>query len=274
MGRFRFNEYKRRGLIPMAGLGLAAYYFFVLVPLKRHAESLDVPLQNAWRRLAASLERTNATSLDFLSITNQLKETRQAVRLLENARQKAGARLMLGDKVRGRMSAPFQLVEYQNERNKQVEELAKLAKQEQVTVDPLVLAGLPEHTVEVKQPDLLWASLALIDGLVTTALHCKVAAIHSLEAPIPFTNAPPVEPSGYVAEIPLEVELTGSLMNVGKLLQSLPLRADEIRTAGLPAASSDKAPLFVDRIVLKKQSPDKPDEVRLFMRVVGYVIRE
>ena len=42
-----FSEYQRRGLIPLAGLALAAYYSFVILPLARKAQSLDGPLQKA-----------------------------------------------------------------------------------------------------------------------------------------------------------------------------------------------------------------------------------
>ena len=272
--KFNLSPYKRRGLIPLAGLTLALYYFFVLVPLERRAGSLDSPLRNDWQKLALSLEQTNARSLDFTRITNQLQETRQALQLLESARQKVNGRLQLGEKVRARMNAPFQLVEYQNERSKQLDELIKLAKNEQVTLDPAVLAGFPEHTADVAQPDLLWAALALIDSLLTTTVNCKVTAIHSLEAPLALTNPPPADVSGRLAEIPLQLEFTGPTANIGQVLQSLPLRSDEIRAAGLPEVPGDKLPLFVDRLIIKKQTPEKPDEVRISLRVLGFVLRE
>ena len=58
------------------------------------------------------------------------------------------------------------------------------------------------------------------------------------------------------------------------LLQYLPLRADELKAAGSPEIRPDKAPLFIERLVMRKQSPDKPDEVRLSLRAVGFVFRE
>jgi hypothetical protein len=272
--KFNLSQYKRRGLIPLAGLTLALYYVFVLVPLQRRASSLDTPLRNDWQKLALALDQTNARSLDFTHITNQLHETRQALQLLESAKQQVTARLLLGQKVRARMNAPFQLVEYQNERSKELDELAKLAKQEQVTLDPAVLDGLPEHTADVTQPELLWAALAMIDSLLTTTLHCKVTSIHSLEAPLSLTNPPPADVSGRLAEIPLQIEFTGPTVNIGHVLQSLPLRPDEIRAAGLPEVPDDKLPLFVDRLIIKKQTPDKPDEVSVSLRVLGFVLRE
>ena len=172
------------------------------------------------------------------------------------------------------MHADFQLVDYENERSRQLDELSNLAKQQQVAVEPAVFAGFPEHTADVKQPALLWAALSLTEGLLRTALQCKVAAIHSLEVPPVLTNAPPTNGTERLAEIPLQVEFTASAASAARLVQCLPLRADEIRAAGLPEAPADKPALFVDRLIMQKQSPDKPDEVHVWLRAVGFVLRE
>jgi hypothetical protein len=274
--KFRFQEYRRRGIIPLTGLALAAYYLFVFLPLGRRAESLDAPLQKAWEKLSTSLDmgQTNATAIDFLRITNQINETRQALTVLESAKKQATARLQMDPALRARMSAPFQLLEYQNERSKQLDELSSLAKTQQVTIEPAVFAGFPEHTADVRQPALLWPALAAIDGLLRTAFQCKVTTIHSLEAPLALTNAPPTNGLERLAEIPLEIEFTASATNATRLLRCLPLRADEMRAAGLPEAPLDKPVLFIDRLVVRKQSPDKPDEVRVSLRAVGFVLRE
>jgi hypothetical protein len=42
----------------------------------------------------------------------------------------------------------------------------------------------------------------------------------------------------------------------------------------LAEAPPEKPALFIDRLVIKKQSPDKPDEVRVWMRLVGFVLRD
>jgi len=269
-----FSEYQRRGLIPILGVALAGYYLFVLQPLARRANSLDAPLQKAWQNLSLSLDQTNASAIDFLNITNQLGETRQALLMLENAKKQAAARLQLGPAVRARMHGDFQLVDYENERSRQLDELGNLAKQRQAVVDPAVFAGFPEHTAGVKQPSLLWASLSLTESLLRTALQCKVAAIQSLEVPPVLTNAPPTNGTDRLVEIPVQIEFSGSAASVAMLVQSLPLRADEIRVAGLPEASADKPALFVDRLIMQKQSPDKTNEVHVWLRAVGFVLRE
>jgi len=269
-----FSQYQRRGIVPLVGLVLAAYYLLVLLPLSRRAESLDEPLQKAWHKLCVSLDQTNATAVDFGYITNQLNETRQALVILENARQQATARLQLGAVVRAKMNADFALVEYENERSREMEELGNLAKQQQVTVEPAVFTSFPEHTADVKQPALLWAALSLTDTLLQTALRCKVTAIQSLDVPPVLTNAPPTNGTERLVQIPLNLEFSGSAASAVRLLQSLPLRADEIRATDLPEAPADKPPLFVDRLVVEKQSPDKPDEVHVWLRAVGYVLQE
>jgi hypothetical protein len=269
-----FSEYQRRGVVPLAGLALAAYYLFVLLPLTRWEESLDDPLDKAWQKLSIALEQTNATVIDFLQISNQLTETRQALLILDQAKQQATARLQLGAAVQERMRADFALVEYDNERSKQLEALGTRATQDKVPIEPAVFSSYPTHTADVKQPALLWASLALTDTLLQTALRCKVSSIQSLEVPAVLTNSPTTNNTDRLVEIPLQLEFSGSAVSATKLLQCLPLRADEIRAAALPEAPADKPPLFLDRLVVQKQSADKPDEVHVWLRAVGFVLRE
>jgi hypothetical protein len=269
-----FYQYRRRGLVPLLALGILLYYFLVFLPLQRRAQSLDEPLRDNWEALCASLGRTNATALDFHFISNQLSATRADLHILQEAKKKAAAQLQLAPSLQARMDAPFQLVEYQNERDKELDEIASLASQQKVTIAPDVYAGFPEHTVDVKQPRLLWAALSMIDGLLKTALQCKLTAIQSLDAPLGLTNPPPANASGAVAELPLQLEFTGSAQNVARFLQALPLRAQEMSAAGLADAPPGKPPLFIERFVLRKQSPDKPDALQVFLRVAGFVLRK
>jgi hypothetical protein len=204
MFSFLLNDRRRRTLVPLAALALTAGYLFVLMPLGQRADNLRDPLDKAWSRLAAVLGQTNSPTIDFVGITNQLEATRQAIAALETARKKAAARADLGEAVRERMNAPFQLVDYENERGKQQDDLRKLAAQHQVTIAPAVFEGYPAHTADVKQPTLLWAELALIEDVLTTAIRCKVTAIHALNVPLALTNSPPPEGVRTLAEIPVQ----------------------------------------------------------------------
>ena len=270
----KFQEYRRLTILPVSAVALAAFYLFFYLPLDRRSKNLDSPLQSAWTKLAASLDQTNPPALDFAHITNQLNQTRQALAILESTKQKASARLELGPAVRAKMNTVFQLVDFENDRNKQMDELMKAATNHQAKIEPPVLAGFPEHTADVKQPSLLWAELALVDGLLSTALQCKVSVIHELGLPLALTNAPGPNSAGELISIPVQVEFTAPVASVNTLLHSLPMRAEEMHAAGLPDAPVDKPPLFVDRLIVRKQAPEKTDEVRVWLRVLGFVVRE
>ena len=267
-------EIRRRSILPLLAAALAAVYLFGFVPLDHKAALQDEPLEKSWRKLAGLLGPTNVTKLDFVSLTNQYQETRAAFAAFETARKQARARVELDEDLRGLVCAPFSLVEYESAAYRQRTTLARLAKQQGVTLEPAVADGYPHQTADMTEPALLWAELAFLDDLLTTAINAKVATIHAVVAPLPLSNAPPTNNVRPLAELPVQIELTGPVPNIARFLQTLPLRASEIKAAGLPEAPTNKPALFIDRLVLRKQSPDKPDEVRLWLRAVGFVFRE
>lgn len=267
-------ETRRRLILPLLAGVMGAVYLFGFVPLDRKAANLAAPLEQSWRRLAAALGQTNALELDFVSLTNQLATTRDALATLERARQQARDRVELDADLRAQLAEPFLLVEYQYEAGRRMNALARLAKQQKVVLEPAVLAGFPEQSADMQEPALLWAELAFLDSLLTTAINAKVATIHFIAAQMPLTNAPAASNGRSLTELSLQIELTGPIANVARFLQTLPLRADEIKAAGLPEAPTNKPALFIDRVVLRKQSPDKLDEVRLSLRVAGFVFQK
>jgi hypothetical protein len=268
-----FREYQKRSLIPIAALGLAAYYAMVFVPVKHRAESLDVPLRQAWRRLAASLDQTNSAAIDFLNVTNQLAETRQALAAFEAARQKAISRIDLPTPLRVKLNSQFELVDFQNERSKELDDLMREGKEAQVTIEAPVFTGYPEHTADMKRPALLWPALLFANSVARTAIDCKVESLHSLEMPIGLTNSP-AGAGDQLVQIPIELEFSGSFANILRFLELLPLRSEEARGLGYTNAPAEKPVLLIDRLFVKKESPDKPDHARVFIRAVGYVLED
>ncbi|HEV2209153.1 MAG TPA: hypothetical protein VG167_10290 [Verrucomicrobiae bacterium] len=266
-----FREYRRRAWLPLSLSVLTLYYFLVLLPIDRRCARLDKPLQNAWRALVGP---TNSATVDFRQITNQLADTRQAVASLETAKSKVTAHLELPDALRNRLAAPFQLVDYQNERSQQIDQLDALAKQQKITVDPAVFTSFPEHTADIEDPSLLWASLAFTDNLLDLAVRCKVEAIHSLDAPVVLTNSTSSDAFPRWTALPIQVEFTASATNALRLLQALPLSADELRATGLADPVPGKVPLFIDRLIIRKESADKLDYVRVWVRALGFVSRD
>jgi hypothetical protein len=267
-------ETRYRSILPLLAGVLGAVYLFVFLPIDRKAGSLDAPLEQSWRKLAAALGQTNAFKLDFVSLTNQLNETRTALTAFELARKQARGRVELDAALREQLGGPFLFVDYKNEAGRRMDALAVLAKQEGVVLEPAVLAGFPEQSADMREPALLWAELAFLDSLLTTAIHAKVTTIHFIAAQMPLINAPPSSNGRSLAELPMQIELTGPITNVTRFLQTLPLRADEILAAGLPAAPTNKPALFIDQFMLRKQTPAKLDEARLSLRVVGFVFQK
>jgi hypothetical protein len=258
------------GLLPATAAGLLLYYALVFAPLQNKARDLDIPLRTAWTNLAANVGRSNVLALDFVYITNQLAQTREDLAALEEAKTKAAQRLELPAEVRTRMSAPFQLFDFQIDRSQKVEALVRLARELKVAIDPVVLVGFPEHTADMFEPSLLWPALHMVDGLLNTALRCGVSAVHALDVPMALTNSP-----GMIAPIHVQFEFTGTASAATRLIQSLPLRGiDELRAAGVPNPPPQKPVLFIERLIVRKQSPEKPDEVRVLLRAVGFVFRE
>jgi hypothetical protein len=269
-----FREYQRGAVVPLAGLVLAGYYLLVFLPLAHRADAIGDSLMRHWGQLTNVLDQTNAVALDFQRITNQLQDTRQALAQLHEARKQAAARFDLGPDLRAKMKAPFQNVEFEKDRGRKKDDLSNLAKQQEVVLEPAVLEGFPEYTSDVQQPALLWPALSLVDGLLVMAVQCKVTAICALESPLVFTNVPPLDSAGRVAQIPFQLEIIGTAANVLRLVQSLPLRGEELRAAGFTNGPPGKLPLLLDRLIIKKQSPDNPDELRVALRVVGFVFQE
>jgi len=264
-------EIRKRLILPLLAVVLVLIYAFGFLPLERESARLATPLAQSWRQLANALGKTNALELDFTGLTNQLHATQDAVAALEHARDQARRRVELDATVRTQLSQPFLLVDYRFEAGRRMIALAQLAKEKNVLLEPAVLNGFPEQSADMKEPALLWAQLTFLDCLLTTAINAKVTGIQSIAAPMPLTNAPSANNGRSLVELPLQIELTGATTNLARFLQTVPLRADEIQAAGLPAAPTNKPALFIDRFVLRKQSPDKPDEVRLSLQAVGFV---
>lgn len=267
------NERQRRLLIPAGGVALAAFFFLGFQPLSRQAEGLDAPLATAWKKLATTVGDSNATTLDFAGIAARLEQTRDSLQVLRAAREQAAARVAIGQDLRERLNAPFLLVDFQNEVQRQLGELTARAKQRRVELAPEVAQGFPAHTADLRQPELLWAELAFVSDLLDLAVNSQVTSIQSVSLLSAQTNRPSAAPVGRLVEVPVQLELTGPGPAINRLLASLPLRADEFADPKLPAAPTNKPALFIDRFLLRKETPQKPDQVHLSLRAVGFVFR-
>jgi hypothetical protein len=268
------HEYRRRGLLPVIVLALALFYLLVFRGASERSADLDKPLDKARAKLARATEQpTNTITFDFLHITNQLNETRQDLALFETAKKQLTTRLELSQATKDRLTSEFRGADFERDRARRRRQLENNAKAQQVTIEAKV--ALPEYNSEVAEPRLLWPALDFADNLLDSAVRCKVTTIHSLEvSTVPPTNYPAADLGGHWSKIPLEIEFTSPADNALKLLQSLPLKAEEIRAAGLFEPRAGKTPLLIDHLVIRKQTPEKVDEVRVWLQAAGFVWQE
>ena len=256
------------------GLGLAAYYFSIFHPLAQRAVEADKPLREAWDKLSAARIRGGGPRLDLVEMDQQIRQAKAAVTALDRSQERILTSIDSDSAARLKNHEPFQLVDFQIEKLLHIEELGRAAGQSNVSILPTVFANFPEYRADRGIPELLWGQLTFVDQLFSTAIRCKVASIQSLDLPPYTAHARSTNEPAFLYEIPMRVEMTGSMESISKLLASLPLRSQETTAANLPQAPVDKPALFVQRFILTKNSPTNPDEAHLDLRACGFVYRE
>jgi hypothetical protein len=259
-------------LLLLGTVVLALYVGLVYRPLSQRANELDGPVREMWKRLAeVSAGSASGGGRQLLRIDAAFEQVQGSLATVNAARAALAARIDPGPELAARLGAPFQLIEFQNERQLAMEELLREARQRKVKFDPALASGFPEYTAEYPQPGLLWAQLSLLQASLSAAIQCEVTGIASVAAP-PIETVRHLPGGGETpAEVTLEVELTGPAPAVARFLESLPLRQAELKARGLPAAKADKPAYFIERLFLRKESKDKLDEVRLRVTISSFV---
>lgn len=259
----------------LGGLFLALYYILVLVPLGDRVNTLDKPLQDAWKKmLKYRLTTATAQGVDLDTLERRLNQLKLTANELEQFTETARNRAALEPAVQAKMRQPFQLVDFQNERQLRLEELERMAKEKKIAVDSGVPYGYPEYSSDLKQPSLLWGHLAAVHQSLLVAIQCQITAINGVSARSP-RRIPPDEMQPRIAdELPFTLQLTGNMSAVNRFLTTLPLRTAEAQALGLPELPATKPALFIDRVMVRKESPEKPDIVRVELRAVALIYRE
>jgi hypothetical protein len=170
---------------------------------------------------------------------------------------------------RARMRQPFQLFEFQNERQTRLEELNRLAAKAKAELGPGVAQGFPEYLAEQAYPELLWPQLQLAHVLVAGALQAGVSGVSAVRlAPVQW---PARSTEEWLAELAADIEIRGSTTAVAMFLEMLPLRAAEIRERNLPEMPAYKPVMFIRGLVIRKEGRDQPDRVRLELSASTFV---
>jgi hypothetical protein len=268
------NQKRRRtqnGML-LAGLVLCFYFLTVYRPLSRQAAALDQPLLQTWQDLTqASAQITGPDHTQLPKIDAALQSVQDARALLERSRQTLIARILPTPQLATRINGPFQLIEFQSERQLATEQLWRLARQKKVQLDPNLAGGFPEYFADSSSPALLWVQLRLLQDVLTTAISCEVSRVEFVKSPAVSIYPAETGRPRDLADVPLEVELVGNAPAVLRFLESIPLRAEELPARGLPDAAPGKPAYFIDRLFLRKESREQVDEVRLRAVIRGFV---
>ncbi|MCX8107350.1 MAG: hypothetical protein N3G20_00950 [Verrucomicrobiae bacterium] len=251
---------------------LGTYYKLVFQPLVRQTAVLDKELVLLWDRLVSSNELVRACA--GLSIENhheRVAELKASLVDLQTVQKLISTHIDIPHTTRSRMEEPWQLIDFQIERLQQAGALLRVAKERGVSVEPAALAGLPEYTVDLPEPRLLWPRLDMAVQLVNSAIQCKVGSVKSLNQLPPVTHpglnrdAPPLE------EISMRIELVGVTDSITRFLKTIPTRGETLAQMGFTGPVTNKPVFFVDRLIVRKYAPDRPGEVQVEARVTGFV---
>lgn len=257
-------------LVVLGALTLAVLYLTVERRLAARLAEQEAPLADLRRRLAVAAGEagfTNNPSPERLAA--RLTELRAATAGFAAAVTGAQERLALPATLRERLDAPFQLVEFQNELGRRLEELGQAAATAKVTLDAAVAGGFPRHSPDLGRPELQWVQLDLVTRLVRGAVAARVAAVH--EIAVPVTPARPLEGSPAWDEVRAFIAFTGPAEAALALVTALTLTPQEAVPAGFPAELTGRPVLLLDRLLVRRSALERPDEVRVEL-VVSQVV--
>lgn len=249
-----------------------AVYVGGLQTLARRADALDRPLRQAWENFAATNRSSEATAgLPLDRLPEALATLRQTATELTTLRKQLEERLRLPVGVQDQLQTPFQIIDYENERIRLAEDLMKLARARKVTLAPAATNGLPVRAPDTAEPALLWARLAFARDLLLAAIHCQVTAVQELAQLPPVSHRALQDGRRLYEELPMRLEVLGAMEPLSRLLTALPLRGQELESVGLAGVLTNKPPLFLAHVRLRKSAPDRPAEVRAELVVTGLV---
>jgi hypothetical protein len=233
---------------------------------------LDPLVSQIWRDLDQAVPGVALPGLQSLErIQANLDAARSANRQIHQLGLTVEARIEPDAVTRARMTEPFQLIEFQNERQTRLEELSKLAKASNTALNPRVSQGFPEYLAEQAYPELLWPQLQMSHSLVAGAIRSGVSTVAVVRLqPVQFHRAASSQ-GEWLAELPADIELGGAAPSIGRFLERLPLRAGEIKNRELPEAPPTKPVMFVRGLVIRKQGRESPDRVRMELTASCFV---
>lgn len=249
---------------------ILAYFLFVYRPLDARTKEKESLLRQTWSRIETIHRKKQAPDrIDYNHISQSLKRLAPN---MESVKQTLLSRIEIDSFYRDKsLELQLQLVDYENHRQEVIESLGKLAQTRQSQILPSVFEGFPAYHSDLSHPNYLWIELALTQHLLQSMIYADVESISKLSVQrqrTPSADAglpPPLIP--VISEIQFVCD-SGSLF---RLLLMLPLRAEEIQKELNIAYPANKPSLYIEQILIQKNSPEKPAHVSVWMKIVGFI---
>ncbi|MBL9137020.1 MAG: hypothetical protein JNK85_14205 [Verrucomicrobiales bacterium] len=274
-------------LVVLGVVVLASAYLAVLRPLAARVDQEENPIAGLREDLAkATLEAGLPRGTDFFTLSNRLSELRAASSAFSAAERESLPRLEHPSEIRNRLEEPFQLVEFLNESQRRLEELAAQAQAGRVTLTPGLPRGFPRYQPELAHPELLWIQLATVNRVIKTAIRAGVREVGEVSVePLPLqepAEVGPLPPPGFSpapatnAWTVLRVHVTtvGTMDALGKLLVALSLSPEELKRTGLSEDLAARPALFIDQLLLRRNQLEAAEQAQLELVVSTVVARD
>lgn len=253
-------------LVVLGALVLAMFWAAVDRPLAARLTAQEAPLADLRRQLAAAAGEAGLTNGGSPSqVASRLATLQAAHAELAAAAAAARARLAAPPALVQRLEEPFQLVEFQNELQRRIEELGRTAGEAKVVLEAAVAGGFPKYVPDFGEPGLHWAQLELVTRLVRAAIAAGVGTVH--EVAVPPVPARPLNGSAAWSEIRAFMAFTGPADAALQLIAALTLLPEEAAAAGLSPGLAGRPALLLDQLLLRRTALERPDEVRTELAV-------
>lgn len=260
-------------LVALAVL-LSVIYLAGFRPLSDRAARMENSLADARKRLInANLRCRALLGLDSDALNHSHAFWERNLAAVQSASQAVMGRVQLDPELDQKLQLDFRLFDFDQRRSQIIAELRQKAEKHKVVLDDAVFAGFPDYLTSRERPVLLWAQLAMVNQTLHTALVHGPGQVKSLTL-MPIVSQSSTNPGPKILEeIPLRLVLAGSMEFISNFIQSLPMRADELKAAYPKASLPYKPSLFLHRMVLKKL-PGNPEEAQLEAIVSGFLRRD
>jgi hypothetical protein len=248
-------------------LALAGIYLGVFLPLRERARGADAPLKRVWDDFVAAHAASEACAgvrRDQLEARARALEA--TARDLQQAAALVEGRLTWPTQIQALLRQPFQYGEFQNECQRAAEALHTRARERKVAFEGVLTnrladaLGLAAYSADLPDPTLLWPRLLASQHVVLAAIESQVATIRVVQQ-LPAVSYESVNGGRkLVEELPLRLEVAGSLPQVARLVAALPLHGSEVALTGLGGELTNKPVLFLGQTLLRKSAPAKEGE--------------